>query len=178
MKFKKQRDEGERLERVAKIKAHLAAKTSPVTPKADTQAEPQAETTVAPKASSTRIYPPLRPWEKVGAFGRREQFRRMTARELEQENDRIFMESQKRQDDAHAKRVAAFEREQAAEEKAARKRAEHEARTGTRPYEPGRYCSVDEAIRRGYVGNEPSEQRADEWSSPGNPQGLMGGGRR
>lgn len=160
MKFKSQRDEEERLERAAKIEAHLE------------QTQPDK-----PQAAPPRIYPPLRPWEKIGAFGRREQFRPMTSRELEEETDRMFMESQKRQDEAHAKKVAAYEREQAAEAKAARKRAEHEARTGRRPYDPGRYCSVEEAIRRGYVGTEPSEQRGDEWSSAGNPQGIMGGGR-
>lgn len=142
MKFKKQRDEEERLERATKIKAHLK-KTQPAAPK--------AEPTTEPKTAQPLLSPPLQPWEKIGAFGRREQFRPMTSRELEQENDRMFMESIQRQDRVHTKKVATFEQEQAAEEKAAKKQREHEAKTGKRPYEPGRYISLDEARRRGYL---------------------------
>lgn len=142
MKFKKQRDEEERLERATKIKAHLK-KTQPAAPKA----EPKTE----PKAAQPLLSPTLQPWEKIGAFGRREQFRPMTSRELEQENDRMFMESIQRQDRAHATRVAAAEQELEVEQKAAKKQREHEARTGRRPYEPGRYISLDEARRRGYL---------------------------
>lgn len=142
MKFKKQRDEEERLERATKIKAHLK-KTQPVAAK--------AAPTTEPKAAQPLLSPPLRPWEKIGAFGRREQFRPMTSRELDEESDRIFMDGQRRQDEAHARKIATYEREQAAEEKAAKKQREHEAKTGKRPYEPGRYISVDEARMRGYL---------------------------
>lgn len=166
MKFKKQRDEEERLERVTKIEAHLK-KTQPAAAK--------AEPTTEPKAAQPLLVPPLQPWERLNRWGRREQWRPLTSRELDQENDRLFMESQKRQDLAHAKKVAAFEQEQAADEKAAKKQREHEARTGRRPYEAGRYISLKEARRRGYLDNVDSEDNG--WASPGNPDGVLGGGR-
>lgn len=172
MKFKKQRDEEERLERAAKIKAHMS-KALPA--KADSKADDQAK----PKAVPCAIYPPLQPWERLGAFGRREQYRPLTSREVDQENDRLFMESQQRQDAAHAKKIEAAELDQKAEQRRNDKQHEHESRTGKRPYEPGRYVSLEEARRRGFLGSGTAEgSNGNEWSSPGNPHGLMCGGRR
>jgi hypothetical protein len=157
MKFKKQRDEEERLERAAKIKSHLN-RTQPAAAKADSKADQSA-----PKAAEPLIYSPLQPWEKIGVFGRPEQYRPMTSREFDQENDKLFMASQQRQEEAHAKKVAAAEQEQSVEQAAAKKRAEHETKTGKRPYEPGRYVSLDEARRRGLIGSgKDNEIRAEE----------------
>lgn len=121
----------------------------------------------------------LQPWERLSVNKRwAVQYRPLTHAEHEAVQGAAFLKKQFDADQEHREKIRRFQAEEKAEQEAARKRAEHEARTGRRPYDPGRYCSVDEAIRRGYVGHEPSEQRGDDWSSAGNPQGIMGGGGR
>jgi hypothetical protein len=175
MKFKKQRDEEERLERAAKIKAHLA-KTQAGTPKADTKAAGDGSANSAPKAS-VGVWPPLRPWQRLNRWGRREQYRPLTSAEHDAVQDEILLKKCFDEDQAYREKVRKAEAEEEAEQKATRKRAEHEARTGMRPYEPGRYCSVEEARRKGYLGGGTDDRTGNDWSSPGNPDGLMGGGR-
>lgn len=168
MKFKKQRDEEERLERAAKIKAHLNREgkaTAPTyrddapldwsqeKPAATAKEEPQY-----PATAPTRIYPALQPWEKIGAFGRREQFRPMTRAEQEAVQESIFLKKQYDADQAYREKVRQAEDEAKAELKATLKRVEHEARTGMRPWEPGRYCSIEEARSRGYLGSGSAEE--------------------
>ncbi len=82
MKFKKQRDEEERLERAAKIKAHIAkqagvTKATPPTfddeplswsqeSEGATKVEIEGTPKTEPKPVQPSIYPPLRPWERLG----------------------------------------------------------------------------------------------------------------
>lgn len=189
MKFKKQRDEEERLERAAKIKAHLKKndKTAPQYPddeplnwSQEEQAPRLAEGSqpAAPKAVQPRIYPPLQPWEKLDRWGRRYQARPLTRAEHEAVEDAAFLKKQFDADQAYREKVRKAEAELEAEEKATKKQAEREARTGMRPYEPGRYCSLEEARRRGLISScGDSNGSGNEWSAPGNPEGLFGGGR-
>lgn len=214
MKFKKERDEEERLERAAKIRAHLAktTKATPGTAKAEPQAEPQASAADLAAAAAAaadlaydndrlnwspdeelantakleeakrrvrreqqaneeakaqdRLANPhnvkLYPWERL-SFNklRAEQFRPMTRAEREAFEDAQFLKKCFDEDQAHRAEIKKFQAQEQAEQEAAQKRAEKEARTGMRPYEPGRYCSVEEAYRRGYLSNEPSEERED-----------------
>ncbi len=49
-----------------------------------------------------------------------------------------------------------------------------------RPYEPGRYCSLEEARSRGLLESGEGSSRDSghpEWWSSSNPDGIMGGGR-
>lgn len=185
MSVKRDAEDMKKVERGRKIRAHLAKTSPPATAKADSKvelgaakADHKAEPSTQPRLQESLIYPPLQPWERLNRWGRREQFRPMTSREFDQENDRLFMESQQRQDEAHAKKVAAAVEEQKEEQKRIDKQRAHEQRTGMRPYGRDHTCSLEEARRRGYLGSGTGSSNDNEWSSPGNPQGLMGGGLR
>lgn len=104
----------------------------------------------------------LKPWERLSVNKRwAVQFRPLTSAEHEAVQDAVFLKKQFDADQEHREKIRRFQAQEKAEQEAARKRAEHEARTGRRPYERGRYCSVEEAIRRGYPGTEPSEREDD-----------------
>ena len=168
MKFKKQRDEEERLERAAKIQTHLSKTQLP---------KGEAEPSTQPRPKESLIWPPLQAWRKAGVFGRRYQFRPMTRVEAEAEDERVFMASQFKQDQAHAAKVEAAVREQETEQKRIDMQREQEERTGRRPYGLDHTCSLEEARRRGFLSSGSDSIGGNEWSSPENPHGLMGGGR-
>ena len=145
---------------------------------ADSKAEPAVAedgSTVPPASSQPTLSPPLRPWERV-INGRREQYRPMTSREVEAESDRQFMESQRRQDEAHAEKIAAAIREAEREQKRLDQKREQEERTGRRPMGKDT-ISLEEARRRGYLASENASQGKPEWHSAGNPDGIFCGGR-
>lgn len=142
-----------KLERDKKIRTHLSKGTAKAKkpPGTHTTEEPLGVSPEAPQPPKCLLIPPLQPYERLGAFGRREQWRPMTPREADEDQDRLFMASQFAQDQVHAAKVAKAEQEQQAEQKATKKRIEQEARTGKRPYEPGRYISLEDARSRGFL---------------------------
>ena len=87
------------------------------------------------------------------------------------------MQSQRRQDEAHAEKVMTAIKETEREQKRLDKQREHEARTGRRPLRDPNRCSLEEAARRGLIGGSGSTNGKPEWWSPGNPDGIMGEGR-
>ncbi len=101
-------------------------------------------------APNSLRYRALKPWERWEGC-RVVQFRPMTRREREAEEDAKFFASVQRDTAAHAEKVKKAKQESEAWAKEDRQRREHEERTGMRPYEPGRYLDIEDAIKRGYV---------------------------
>lgn len=120
---------------------------------------------------------PLRPYERVNARGMVEQYRPASLREQEQDNDAAFMESQKRQTEEHSKKVKQAERENQQEQKRLDDQRKHEQTTGRRPLRDPNRISLDEARKRGYLQSENESNGMPEYWSPGNPDGILGGGR-
>jgi hypothetical protein len=140
---------------------------------------PQTDSEATAESQERRTYygRPLRDWESLDAKGRPFQHRPLTLREREALDEEVFMESQRRQDEAHAAKVAEAEKEAKAEEKAIAKRAEYEKRTGKRSMQTG-LISLERARELGYLqsGNSTSSNGRPEWYSENNPTGQMCGG--
>jgi hypothetical protein len=170
--------EQERIARQTAIKQVLEVDAEPVAAPEDGSKASAAPKLVAIDQTSdgTIIYRKMKPWEAMDARGRVFQYRPMTSREIEAETDRQFMESQRRQDEAHAAKVQEAIKEAQREQKRLDQKREHEARTGRRAMGKDT-ISLEEARRRGYLASENASQGKPEWWSPGNPEGIMGGGR-
>jgi hypothetical protein len=176
MSFKDDREEAERIaRRNAKIQKMLKkaepgiAKAKPDAPKAETTVEPPVQLTPAlppPAPAPCRLVPPLRPWEKIGAFGRREQWRPTTRAEQEALQEEHFIKSQRLQDEAHRAKVEAAKREHETESARLTKQREHERRTGLRPMGRDMTCTLDEARRRGYLDSQQVGTSDDSSSKP------------
>ena len=165
--------EEEKAARAGKIKTYLQGKAEP---KAKRKAQPKDAHTSAPKveslaeleaaqgeippaaaspsslasAPSVTHVPTLKPWQRWER-NRVVQFRPLTRRELEAEQDAKFMASVRKADQAHKEEKRKAEEESKRWAKEDRQRREQEERTGMRPWEPGRYISVEEAGKRGYL---------------------------
>jgi hypothetical protein len=177
MGFKDDREEADRITRrnakIEKLLKKAEPKAKPDAPKTVTTVEPPVRTTPIPQPARCQLIPPLRPWEKIGAFGRREQFRPTTRAEREALQEEHFMESQRLQDEAHRAKVEAAKREHETESARLTKQREHERRTGLRPLGRDMTCSLEEARLRGYLGSGMGEEESRP--SKGNPQGLLCG---
>lgn len=170
MSVNSDRDEMERQKRKRKIEKHL---TESAEPKAKRKAQPKAETKPEPQPAPTPQtlptenrpisvpvrdasapnglrYRPMKPWERMEG-NRVVQFRPMTRREREAEQDAKFFASVQRDDKAHKEKQRKAEEEGKRWAKEDRQRREHEERTGMRPYEPNRYLDIDDAEKRGYL---------------------------
>ena len=95
-------------------------------------------------------YRPMKPWERMEG-DRLVQFRPMTRREREAEQDAAFFAAVRKDDEAHKEKQRKADEECKRWAKEDRQRREHEERTGTRPYEPGRYLDIEDAEKRGYL---------------------------
>lgn len=118
---------------------------SPVVP--PSAASPFSSPAPTPSVSSV---PALKPWQRWER-NRIVQFRPLTRRELEAEQDAKFFASVTKDDEAHKEKRKKADEEAKRWAKEDRQRREHEERTGMRPWEPGRYISVEEAGKRGYL---------------------------
>ncbi|MBS0169419.1 MAG: hypothetical protein JSR62_03625 [Nitrospira sp.] len=164
--------EKEKTARASKIKTYLQGKAEPKAkrkahPKAKPQAALPAETMAEPSTPSTVNQPisipvrdssapnglryrPMKPWERMEG-NRVVQFRPMTRREREAEQEFKFLASVKRDDEAHKEQRRKADEEAKQWAKEDRQRREHEERTGLREYEPGRYLDIEDAVRQGYI---------------------------
>ncbi|MCW5797208.1 MAG: hypothetical protein KIT40_01800 [Nitrospira sp.] len=168
--------EEEKRARVSKIGSYLKGKTSTKAEhkavpkakrKADTTPQPQAPLVVSTTEDKPSVpvhdasapnglrYRALKPWERWEGV-RVVQFRPMTRREREAEEDAKFFASVQRDTAAHAEKVKKAKQESEAWAKEDRQRREHEEQTGMRPYEPGRYLDIEDAAKRGYLSGSGS----------------------
>lgn len=176
MSVNSDRDELERQQRKQKIEKHLNEGSTKAqhkaAPKTKRKAEPPDALPTEPTASAAPTteerqlapsvpvhdasaphglrYRPLKAWERWEG-NRVVQFRPMTKREREAEEDAQFLASASKADQAHKEKVKRAKQESDAWAKEDRQRREHEEQTGMRPWESGRYVSVEEAIKRGYL---------------------------
>jgi hypothetical protein len=161
-----------------KIEQERIARQAAINKALETETEPAGASVEATSAdaqpSQPSFYPPLAAWERIEK-GRRVQWRPVTTRELEAENDRLFMEAQRRQDKAHADKVQAAVEEAKREQKRLDQKREHERVTGRRPMQKDT-CSLDEARRLGYLPSVNEASGKPEWWSEKNPTGQMCGG--
>ncbi len=165
----------ERQKRKRKIEKHLSEDAEPKAKrKAQPKAQPQIETAPAPEPAPTPQastpenrpisvpvrdasapnglrYRPMKSWERMEG-NRVVQFRPMTRREREAEQDDAFFAAIRKDDEAHKEKQRKADEECKRWAKEDRQRREHEERTGMRPYEPGRYLDIEDAEKRGYVG--------------------------
>jgi hypothetical protein len=102
----------------------------------------------------------LKPWEKLER-GRVVQFRPQSQRELDEEQWRLFAERQQAQDAEFERKVRAAIREAQDAADREEKRREHEQRTGMRKLRDPNRISLEEAQRRGLIG-QSSEDAAYE----------------
>jgi hypothetical protein len=179
MSFKDDREEAERIARrnakIEKMLKKAEPKAKPDAPKTETVVEPPVQTTPVPQPVPCQLMPPLRPWEKIGAFGRREQWRPTTRAEREAIEEEHFIKSQRLQDEAHKAKVEAAKREHETESARLTKQREHERRTGLRPMGRDMTCSLEEARRRGYMDSSATAEGDNSRPSQSNPQGLFCG---
>ncbi len=111
----------------------------------------------------------LHPWERLSVNKRwAVQYRPLTRAEHDAMEDAAFLKKQFNADQAHRERIRRAEQEAEIEQEAALKRAEHETMTGKREYDPGRYMSIEEARRRGYLdsGSEGSSGSGSQEVTP------------
>ncbi len=178
MSIASDRTELERQQRKQKIEQHLKEGSAKAEHKAAGKAKRKATRTVEPQlalspsspteeaqtVSSVPVhdsaqnglrYRALKPWERWEGT-RVVQFRPMTRREREAEQDAKFFASVQRDNAAHSEKVKKAKQESEAWAKEDRHRREHEERTGMRPYEPGRYLDVEDAAKRGYLNGSGS----------------------
>ncbi|MEK6803932.1 MAG: hypothetical protein AABZ34_14880 [Nitrospirota bacterium] len=180
MSVSSDRTELERQKRRQKIEQHLKEGTakaetkaaSQATRKAKPKAEPQTDlaasavpattTTTTEERLSVPVHDPAAPnglrYRPMKAWERREgnrvvQFRPLTRRELEAEQDAKFFAAVTKDDEAHKEKRKKADEESKRWAKEDRQRREHEEQTGMRPWEPGRYISVEDAGKRGYLGS-------------------------
>lgn len=124
---------------------------SPLTPPSPTEVLQSVSSVPVHDSSAPNglRYRALKPWERWEG-NRVVQFRPMTRMEREAEQDAKFFASVSADDQAHKEKVRKATQEAEAWTKEDRQRQEKEERTGMRPYEPGRYISVEEAAMQGY----------------------------
>lgn len=175
MSIASDRTELERQQRKQKIEQHLNEGTAKAPRKAapkakrkaDTKPQPQEPLAVSTAEDKPSVpvhdasapnglrYRALKPWERWEGC-RVVQFRPMTRREREAEEDAKFFAAVQRDTAAHAEKVKKAKQESEAWAKEDRQRREHEERTGMRPYKPGRYLDIEDAARRGYLNGSGS----------------------
>lgn len=163
--------EEEKRARASKIGSYLKSKgptkaehkaTPKAKRKADTTPQPQAPLAVSTAEDKPSVpvhddsapnglrYRALKSWERWEGT-RVVQFRPMTRREREAEQDAKFFASVRRDNAAHTEKVKKAKQESEAWAKEDRQRREHEEQTGMRPYEPGRYLDIEDAAKRGLL---------------------------
>lgn len=174
MSISSDRTELERQKRSRKIAEHLKEDPVKAKRKANLKAEltvqqhtPKTEPAPTPQTLPTENRPisvpvrdasapnglryrPMKPWERMEG-NRVVQFRPMTRREREAEQDAAFFASIQRDDKAFKDKVRKEQQETERWAKEDRQRREHEERTGMRPYEPGRYLDMEDAEKQGYL---------------------------